>query len=361
MRKTGRFRQRRGRNLAAFPEKVLQRLFLVFVSFFLVLPGRLLAQNPLYRLEEVERIGAGVLRGPEDVARDEQGNVYTGCADGVVYRISPSGEISPFADTGGRPLGLFRTAEGTLLVCDAKRRELLAITPDGGIRVLADSAGGRPFFFPDDVWAAGDGTVYFTDATTYRYGQEIKDLVRGEPLGRLIRVRPGGTAEVLKGDLSFPNGVTLSRDDQVLYLAEMARMRILKIPLAGEKQGETEVFADNLPGFVDGISVDADGNLLAAIPAIAEKSRRRVASLPGWFRRLLSHLPPALLPSADEEGMLLLIRPDGTVIPLLWDPRGTTIPHLTNVIDAGDACYLGFLEPGAGIGKFRRSEQRERK
>ena len=321
----------------------------MLVAFF---PG-LSAAGPesLLRLGDVERIGAGMLKGAEDVAVDREGRIFAGCEDGVIYEVTPDGKASCFVKTGGRPLGLCFRENGDLLVCDAKRRAVLSVTAAGLTSVLAEAADGKPLFFPDDIWAARDGTVYFTDATTYPLGEEIRDLIRGKPLGRLIAILPDGTVKVLREELYFPNGVTLSPDESTLFVAETPKRRILRMALTGEEKGKTETFVEGLPGFVDGIALDSQGNLLAAIPSVSEKNRKRVEALPGPLRGLLSRLPRALLPGVAREGMVLRIRPDRTVEVLLSDLRGETIPSVTNVIEAGEYLYLGFLYYGDGIAR----------
>jgi sugar lactone lactonase YvrE len=107
------------------------------------------AQQAVYGLDNVEKIGTSILKGPEDVAADKQGNIFTGCSDGVLYKVSPQGTISRFAATGGRPLGLYFAPYGDLLVCDAGRKEVLSITPGGVVRVIARSADDKPLVFPD--------------------------------------------------------------------------------------------------------------------------------------------------------------------------------------------------------------------
>jgi len=308
--------------------------------------------EPLYPLEAVERIGASVLKGPEDVVQDADGNILTGCGDGAIYKIAPSGDVTRFVATGGRPLGLALSPDGELLVCDVGRKEVLSIAPNGVVRVLANSADERPLNFPDDLCAARDGTVYVTDATTYQFGKEIQDLVRGRPLGRLVRIMPDKRVEVVKDGLFFPNGVVLSQDERFLYVSETPKSRILRIALTGEEKGRSEVFVDGLPGFIDGISMDSQGNILAAIPAISEKDRVRIEGMPLWLRGLLSYMPSWLLPAPGREGMVLRIRPDRGVEVLIADPQGQKIPSVTNVIEAGGFYYMGFLYYGDGIARL---------
>ncbi len=312
------------------------------------------AAESIYPLTVVEKLGVSVLKGPEDIAEDAEGNIVTGCSDGVIYKVTPHGEVSRFVATGGRPLGLAFSPHGDLIVCDVGRKEVLSIAPNAVVRVLARSADNTPLYFPDDLCVARDGTVYFTDATTYPFGKEIQDLVRGRPLGRLLRILPDKTVEILRDNLYFPNGVALSKDETFLYVAETPKSRILKMWLTGPERGKVEVFVDALPGFIDGISTDQDGNILAAIPAIAEKDRARIESLPLSVRAFLSYLPSWLLPSPSREGMVLRIRPDRTVEVLIADPGGEKIPSVTNVIETREYYYLGFLYFGDGIARVRK-------
>jgi sugar lactone lactonase YvrE len=312
------------------------------------------AQEPLWPLTMVEKLGTGMLKGPEDVAVDSEGNAFAGCADGGIYRVAPDGTVTVFTNTGGRPLGLYFGKQGNLLVCDAKRRAVLSITPAGLISSLTDSSAGTPLYFPDDLWAARDGTIYFSDATTYPFGEEMRDLVRGEPLGRVLAIRPDGAVEILKGELYFPNGVTLSPDESVLYVAETSKRRILRMGLQGDQRGKTEVFVDELPGFIDGIALDPEGNILVAVPSVSEKNRKLVESFPGFFRSAMSHLPMSLMPTPAREGMVLRVRPDRRVEVLLTDPKGEVISSVTNVIEAGGYLYLGFLYYGDGIARIRK-------
>src|SRR5262245_18289451 len=62
--------------------------------------------EPNTRLNGVGRLPLGEAFGPEDVAFDADGRLYTGVADGRILRFRPDGgEPETFARTGGRPLG----------------------------------------------------------------------------------------------------------------------------------------------------------------------------------------------------------------------------------------------------------------
>ena len=68
---------------------------------------------PNHRLRGVERLGEGVVHGPEATALDAAGHVYTGTRDGTVLRLDPATKaFTEVARTGGRPLGWPSTVPG---------------------------------------------------------------------------------------------------------------------------------------------------------------------------------------------------------------------------------------------------------
>ena len=102
--------------------------------------------------------------GPEDVAFDDEDHLYTGAADGTVYRtVAPvdrdtvDAGLEPYADTGGRPLALaFDEDDEDLYVC-VQGVGLVSVAPDGGVTRLCEVAGGRAVGFADDLYVTADG------------------------------------------------------------------------------------------------------------------------------------------------------------------------------------------------------------
>ncbi|MCG8613869.1 MAG: SMP-30/gluconolactonase/LRE family protein, partial [Pseudomonadales bacterium] len=119
---------------------------------------------------------------PEDVAVDPHGNIFTGTADGAIYRINPDNRIHKLTDTGGRPLGMkFYPAgsdkEQNLVVADAEKG-LLEISPEGEIKTLTSDFQGIPYGLIDDLDISTSGDIYFTDASkTYPLESYIKDII----------------------------------------------------------------------------------------------------------------------------------------------------------------------------------------
>nr|XP_019701674.1 protein STRICTOSIDINE SYNTHASE-LIKE 5 [Elaeis guineensis] len=87
-------------------------------------------------LEASERIGEGLLPGPEDLAYDaEKGYLYTGCSDGWIRRVGlEDGEpkVEDWAYVGGRPLGLALGPSGSLVVAESYKKKMQKISYSRG-------------------------------------------------------------------------------------------------------------------------------------------------------------------------------------------------------------------------------------
>lgn len=302
---------------------------------------------PNDRLAGVEWIGRGVGRGPESVAVDAQGRLYTGVEGGKIQRIELDGAIATFADTGGRPLGLTFDAAGHLIVADAKKG-LLSVDPSGRVTTLAAGHQGRPFRFVDDVTIAPDGTIYFSDAST-RFGVEKYklDLFEHRPNGRVLAYVPStGEVRLVVDRVHFANGVAVSAAGDYLLVNETGKYRILRHWLAGPKQGTTEPLVENLPGFPDNLTLSPRGFFWVAL---ASPRRRDVDALlprPFW-RKVVARLPDALQPAPTRHAIVLAIDGEGRILEDLQDRSPRSFSPVTSVREHRGKLYFGSIERDA--------------
>ena len=57
-------------------------------------------------LRQATLLALGAVSGPEDIAIDNDGNLYSGTADDRIVRITPDAQLETLVNTGGRPLGM---------------------------------------------------------------------------------------------------------------------------------------------------------------------------------------------------------------------------------------------------------------
>lgn len=208
------------------------------------------------RLRETQNLHS-FLEGP---SFDRDGNLY--CVDichGRIFRISPEGQWHVFAEYDGHPNGLKIHKDGRIFVADAKLG-ILSFDPSTGKRttVLADAAG-TPFAGVNDLVFADNGDLYFTDPGAS--GLE-------NPFGRVFRLRNSGELDLLLEGLPVPNGIVLSAEQDVLFLAVTRSQQILRmllLPLYPRvfKAGVFVQLSGGLAG-PDGMAMDVQGNLLIA-------------------------------------------------------------------------------------------------
>lgn len=89
------------------------------------------------------------------------------------------------------------------------------------------------------------------------------------PSGRLIHYsRASGKTKVLLDKIWFTNGVALSPAEDFLVVSDQGRSKIVKVWLKDEKRGETETFAEGIPGVPDNLSSDKNGVWTALAVAV---------------------------------------------------------------------------------------------
>jgi sugar lactone lactonase YvrE len=305
-------------------------------------------------LSSVKLLAEGKLNGPEDIAVDNNGNVFTGLEDGRIVKISPDGEVVTFAETGGRPLGLQWGPRGDLIVADGGRG-LLSVNLEGEVTELVPRAETVPLEMADDLDVSSSGLIYFSDATGSEVGMDYyQDLMIHRPLGRLLRFDYyTDDLEVLLTGLYFANGVALSPDEDFVLVSEMSEYRITRLWLKGPRVGDRDVFADNLPGFPDGISGDGDGNYWVAMVSPRMWFVDNIVLPNLWLRKLLMHLPTWTRLKGASYALIIQLNSEGEIVESLHDPSGKSLSGITNVVERDGKLYIGTLE-GDAIGVYDR-------
>jgi len=57
----------------------------------------------------------------------------------------------------------------------------------------------------------------------------------------------------------FGNGVAVSQNEDFVLLVDLTKYQVRRHWLKGDKEGQTDIFIDNLPGLPNGISRRKDG------------------------------------------------------------------------------------------------------
>eukprot|EP00057_Strongylocentrotus_purpuratus_P016282 XP_011670756.1 PREDICTED: adipocyte plasma membrane-associated protein [Strongylocentrotus purpuratus] len=205
---------------------------------------------------------------------------------------------------------------------------------------------GKPIVFFNDLAVRSDGMVYFTHSSTkwHRF-QHVSLAMEGNNDSRLLQFDPtSGEVSVLMDGLTLGNGVQLSQDESFLLVAEGGRMRIHQYFLTSSREGEREIFADNLPGFVDNIRPSSSGGFWVALPTIRRHCLYDVFAPRPWLRKFLIKFfsPEFIVKSTTKPyGLVMEFAEDGHIVRRLDDPTGAVVSYISEVLDTGSSLYLG--------------------
>ncbi|WP_203335692.1 SMP-30/gluconolactonase/LRE family protein [Nocardioides limicola] len=281
----------------------------------------------------------------------DEGAVFTGTADGAIFRLSHDGrKIDRIAHTGGRPLGIEVDGDGRLLVCDAHRGLLRVDVGTGGIEPVLAAVDGVPMKFCNNAAISSRGQIWFTDSSL-QYGIERwkDDLVQNTRTGRLLCLGGDGEPQVVLTGLGFANGVALAADESFVAVAETAARTVVRHWLSGERSGTTDLLVEDLPGYPDNIARGSDGLIWVTLASPTDPIVERVQQGPMWLRKQVTKVPERLQP-----------KPKRTIRVQAYDDAGVKVrdldldhPHfhmVTGVREHDGRVWMGSLhEPAVAV------------
>jgi gluconolactonase len=183
-----------------------------------------------------------------------------------IFRVYPNGKKEEVIALGD-PDGNTFDRQHRLIDCASVLRAIIAVTPDGKYKILADHYEGKKFNSPNDVIVGPDGALYFTDPTL--------DLVAGEkqeiPFQGVYRLDDKGNVRLLTKDLTQPNGLAFSPDGKHFYIDDSEQRNIRVYDAASDGTlSNGRIFGEEPgakhDGVPDGIKVDKNGNLFVTGP-----------------------------------------------------------------------------------------------
>ena len=194
-----------------------------------------------------------VLEGP---SFDKDGYLY--CVDipwGRIFRISPTGEFELVIEYEGEPNGLRIHRDGRIFVADHRRGIIIVDPKAKTVTPFIERVRLEHLKAVNDLYFASNGDLYFTD-------QGLTGL--HDPTGRVFRARADGRIECLLDNVPSPNGLVLSPDETVLYVAVTRANAIWRVPFSDDgsvaKVGTFIQMSGG--GGPDGITMDEAGNLV---------------------------------------------------------------------------------------------------
>lgn len=228
--------------------------------------GVIAADTPV----EVVRGGFKGLEGP--VAAPDGGLFFSDIPANITYKLEPNGTIAAWRENTNGANGLFLARDGRLLAAEGAGRRIVAVTSDRRVTALATAFKGQPLRAPNDLIADSRGGIYFTDPAP----RPSPDTAPKEP-GNLHYLTAMGEVLLVDGQIRRPNGLTLSLDEQTVYVGDTEGEFIYAFDVDPSGRGSNKrQFARLLEpekgslgprSRADGMAIDAMGRLYVSTAA----------------------------------------------------------------------------------------------
>jgi gluconolactonase len=218
-------------------------------------------------------------KGTEGPIADKDGGLlFTETQANNIVRIAPDDKVSVFLKNSNGSNGLAWGSEGELYAVQTRKTKVGIVYPANKKKTLAEKFEGSAFQRPNDLVRASNGGIYFTDSGT-RPTKEQPNPPPSHP--GVFYISPAGELKRLANDIERPNGIQLSKDEKVLYVANTLGEHVLAYDIAadgsisnrrsfakleGWKQGEDGVWSSG----ADGLALDDEGRLYVASNAGVE-------------------------------------------------------------------------------------------
>ncbi|MBM3811939.1 MAG: SMP-30/gluconolactonase/LRE family protein [Acidimicrobiia bacterium] len=230
-----------------------------------------------------------------------------------VWKLVPGEKPELYRGNSNRTNGNTFDARGNLYSCEGGARRLTRIDKKGNLEVVAADYQGKHFNAPNDVVVRKDGHIYFTDPA---FGNQAEG--RQLDFYGVYHIPPKGPVELIAKPEGRPNGIAISPDGKILYVANSDERNIRAYDLDSRGRATKErVLISGIDGPPDGIRVDEKGNLWITCKGVA------VYTAAGKFLHRIE-LPetPANCTFGDPDLMTLYVTARTSVYRIRLDVKG---------------------------------------
>jgi gluconolactonase len=214
---------------------------------------------------QMERVATG-FQFTEGPAWSREGFLlFSDIPNNNIMKYVPGQKPTVFRENSNGANGNVFDVQGRLYSCESRTRRVVRMDKKGSIQVLAEKWEGKRLNAPNDIVVRKDGHAYFTDPA-FGNQADTRDL----DFYGVYHIAPKGELSLIAKPAGRPNGIALSPNGHVLYVAnsDEHNVRAYDVDRNGDTANERVVIS-GVDGVPDGIRVDEKGNVYVAANGIA--------------------------------------------------------------------------------------------
>ena len=197
--------------------------------------------------------------------------LYNECYAATTYRWDPkTGESEVWRTDTNQANGTKFDRSGRLFACEGGGNRVVEIdptNPNSDATVIADNLDGAMLNMPNDLDVDGQGRIYFSDPN---YSAQPNNLPHESVYLAAHSFGGNWTTKRVTLDTNRPNGVLLSADQSILYVAESPVNKSLRRQLRAYPVNSDGTLGDGTVLFdfgdgrgIDGMALTTDGQIIA--------------------------------------------------------------------------------------------------
>jgi gluconolactonase len=189
--------------------------------------------------------------------------------DGQLVKIDKDGNISTYLRDTNRTIGLAYDPKGRLIGTQSRIPRVGVLAPTR--MTLAEEFEGVPLVFPNDLVIDKQGGIYFTDQLQTRF----RPVPAARTNALIFYIRPDGKLVKASEEVTSPNGITLSPDEKILYVANGPTIAAFDV----QPDGTLRNFRTHAP--LVGLNRNAQGQVQGGADSICMDSAGRIYAATG--------------------------------------------------------------------------------
>lgn len=207
---------------------------------------------------QIEEIASGFPGGEGPVWSRQGFLLFSEYDNNRIYKYVPGKAPEVYREDSHGANGNTMDRQGRLYTCEYRSRRVTRTDRKGRIETIAERFEGKRFNAPNDIVVNRNGHIYFTDPLFTPLDHRDLDFFG------VYHMTPKLEIEAIAKMQTRPNGIALSPDGRILYVANSDEKNIRAYDLDKKGHASNErIVVVGLEG-ADGMKVDVKGNLYVA-------------------------------------------------------------------------------------------------